>query len=236
MLEVWIVVDGEVNATGELVAASPATATMVAALQKAIAQNSATIKLLGKTDLNSLNLPKDVVFCPLTLHLPSNFDFPEKAIFKACENVEFLRYLIAQKFGYIAKPGNFWLPVVLTQKGPIYAEAIAECSPAPEAIGSTSQLTTELLSEDLVYSQPVHFSDAMRQQIYEMAYNILKFLNASPATYLMQFGFIDREIWFDRILPFPAAPAIASINTQTPDLFTCHWYCLTNQPILDLTI
>lgn len=226
MLEVWIVVDGEVNATGELVAASPATATMVTALQKAITQNSATIKLLGKTDLNSLNLPKDVVFCPLTLHLPSNFDFPQKAIFKACENVEFFRYLISQKFGYITRPGNFWLPVVLTQKGPIYAEAI----------GSTSQLTTELLSEDLVYSQPVHFSDAMRQQIYEMAYNILKFLNASPATYLMQFGSIDREIWFDRILPFPAAPAIASINTQTPDLFACHWYCLTNQPIVDLTI
>lgn len=226
MLEVWIVVDGEVNATGELVAASPATATMVAALQKAIAQNSTTIKLLGKTDLNSLNLPKDVVFCPLTLHLPSNFNFSQKAIFKACENVEFFRYLISQKFGYITRPGNFWLPVVLTQKGPIYAEAI----------GSTSQLTTELLSEDLVYSQPVHFSDAMRQQIYEMAYNILKFLNASPATYLMQFGFIDREIWFDRILPFPAAPAIASINTQTPDLFACHWYCLTNQPIVDLTI
>ncbi|OKH33707.1 hypothetical protein NIES2119_22565 [[Phormidium ambiguum] IAM M-71] len=226
MLEVWIVVDGEVNAAGELVAASPATATMVAALQKAIAQNDATIKLLGKSDLNSLNLPKDVVFCPLTLHIPRNFDFPQKAIFKACENVEFLRYLISEKFGYITRPGNFWLPVVLTQKGPIYAEAIA----------STSQLTTELLSEDLVYSQPVHFSDAMRQQIYEMAYNILKFLNASPATYLMQFGFIDREIWFDRIFPFPAAPAIASINTQTPDLFTCHWYCLTNQPILDLTI
>ena len=240
MLEVWIVVDGEVKATSELVATSPATATMVAALQKAIAQNPATIKLLGKTDLDSLNLPKDVVFCPLTLHLPRNFDFPQKAIFKACENVEFFRYLISQKFGYITRPGNFWLPVVLTQKGPIYAEAIAR-SAAPEAIGLKSEISTELLTTDLAesdlkYSQPIHFSDAMRQQIYEMAYNILKFLNASPATYLMQFGLIDREIWFDRILPFPAAPAIASINTQTPDLFTCHWYCLTNQPILDLII
>jgi len=29
MLEVWLVVDGEVNAAGELVAASPATATKV---------------------------------------------------------------------------------------------------------------------------------------------------------------------------------------------------------------
>lgn len=221
MLEVWLVVDGEVNAAGELVAASPATAIMVEALRKAIAQSPASIKLLGKSTLNSLNLPEEVVFCPLTLHLPSNFDFPDKAIFKACENVEFFRYLIAQKFGYIAKPGNFWLPVVLTQKGPIYGEAIG------------SESGSEL---DLNYFQPVHFSDAMRQQIYEMGYNILKFLEASPATYLMQFGFIDREIWFDRVLPFPAAPAIASINTQTPDLFTCHWYCLTNQPIVDLTI
>lgn len=78
MLEVWIVVDGEVNATGELMAASPATATMVEALRKAIAQPATTIKVFGKNHLNSLNLPKEVVFCPLTLHLPSNFDFPEK--------------------------------------------------------------------------------------------------------------------------------------------------------------
>lgn len=240
MLEVWIVVDGEVNATGELMAASPATATMVEALRKAIAPSPTTIKVLEKADLNSLNLPKDVVFCPLTLNIPSNFNFPAQAIFKACQNIEFFRYLIAQKFGYITRPGNFWLPVVLTQKGPIYAEAIAR-SAAPEAIGLANEVTTELLTQDLSeqvlnYSQPIHFSDAMRQQIYEMAFKILKFLNASPATYLMQFGFIDKEIWFDRILPFPAAPAIASINTQTPDLFTCHWYCLTNQPIFDLTI
>ncbi|MBE9226307.1 hypothetical protein IQ264_12825 [Phormidium sp. LEGE 05292] len=234
MLEVWLVVDGEVNPAGELTAASPATATMVEALRKAIVKFPTTIKVFGKTDLNSLNLPKGVVFCPLTLNLPSNFDFPEKAIFKACENVEFLRYLIAQKFGYITRPGNFWLPVVLTQKGPIYAEAIAR-SAAPEAIGPASE-TSPALQVELNYYQPVHFSDIMRQQIYEMAYKILKFLNASPATYLMQFGFIDKEIWFDRVFPFPAAPAIASINTQIPDLFTCHWYCLTNQPIIDLTI
>lgn len=242
MLEVWIVVDAEVNATGELVAASPATATMIEALRtaiclrhadtiarsatpEAIAQPPTTIKVLGKNNLDSLKLPKDVVFCPLTLNLPSNFDFPEKDIFKACEKVEFFRYLISEKFGYTTRSGNFWLPVVLTQKGQVYAEAI----------GLRSEISPGLAVE-LNYSQPVHFSDAMRQQLYQMAYNILKFLNASPATYLMQFGFIDREIWFDRVWPFPAAPAIASINTQTPDLFTCHWYCLTNQPIIDLTI
>lgn len=232
-------VDGEVNATGELVAASPATATMVEALQKAIclrqvganAQNPISIKLLGKNNLNSLTLPQEVVFCPLTLNLPSNFDFPEQAIYKACQNVELLRYLIAEKFAYITRPGNLWLPVVLTQKGPIYAEAIGLLNEVPAEL-----LAKDLSELDLSYSQPVHFSDAMRQQIYEMAYNILKFLNASPATYLIQFGFIDREIWFDRVWPFPAAPAIASIGTQTPDLFTCHWYCLTNQPIIDLTI
>ncbi|MGA9382286.1 MAG: hypothetical protein WBV73_26290 [Phormidium sp.] len=231
MLEVWIVVDGEVNATGELVAASPATATMVAALGKAIAQSPTRIKVLGNNNLNSLKLPQDVVFCPLTLRLPSNFDFPEQAIFKACQNVEFFRYLIAQKFGYITKPGNFWLPVVLTRKGPIYAEAIGLASAT-----SPGLLTKDLLQVELNYYQPVHFSDTMRQQIYELAHNILKFLNASPASYLIQFGFIDKEIWFDRVWPFPAAPAIASINTQKPDLFTCHWCCLTNQPIIDLTI
>ncbi|MFB2892062.1 hypothetical protein ACE1CI_03845 [Aerosakkonemataceae cyanobacterium BLCC-F50] len=231
MLEVWLVVDGEVNAAGELVAASPATQKMLAALQKAIAQSPTTIKVLGKNHLNSLTLPKDVVFCPLTLDLPSTFNFPQQAIFKACQNVEFFRYLISQKFGYSTRPGNFWLPVVLTQKGPIYAEAIGTASETSAAL-----LEQDLLQLELNYYQPVHFSDKMRQQIYQMVYNVLKFLNASPATYLIQFGFIDKEIWFDRVFPFPAAPAIASINTQTPDLFTCHWYCLTNQPIIDLTI
>ena len=46
----------------------------------------------------------------------------------------------------------------------------------------------------------------------------------------------DKEILFDRLWPFPAAPAIASLSRQQPDLFACHWRCLTGQPITDVVI
>jgi len=231
MPEVWLVVDGEVDSTVELVAASPATAAMVAALKQAIATDPAYLKLWSKNHLPADDSPKNLIICPLTLDLPPNFSFAYQTIYKNCRQVEFLRYLVNQNFGYDTQSGNFWLPIVLTQKGPIYAEVI----------GLAREFSRELIEKDLSdpalsYHQPVHLSDTMRQQIYEMGYNLLTFLNAPPATYLIQFGWQGQGIWFDRVWPFPAAPAIASINVQTPDLFLCHWYCLTNQPILDLTI
>jgi hypothetical protein len=47
---------------------------------------------------------------------------------------------------------------------------------------------------------------------------------------------LETEVIFDRLWPFPASPAIASIQTQQPDLFACHWHCLVGEPIMDLTI
>jgi hypothetical protein len=86
------------------------------------------------------------------------------------------------------------------------------------------------------YCQPIHLPDRQRQPLYQLAYRLLRSLAAPPAVYLMQFGLQEDGIQFDRLLPFPAEPAIASLGVQTPDLFTCHWRCLVGKPIHDLVI
>jgi hypothetical protein len=86
------------------------------------------------------------------------------------------------------------------------------------------------------YAQPLHLPDRYRQPLYQLGQRLLGLVSASPAVYLLQFGFQGEEIVFDRLFPFPAAPAIASLGIQTPDLFECHWRCLTQQPIRDLRI
>ena len=69
-----------------------------------------------------------------------------------------------------------------------------------------------------------------------MAYQLLESINAIPSVYLLQFRILEKKINFDRLWPFPASPAIASIQSQVPNLFNCHWHCLLGKPILDLTI
>jgi hypothetical protein len=87
------------------------------------------------------------------------------------------------------------------------------------------------------YHQPVDLDDAQRQALYNLGYQLLNSIDATPSVYLLQFAFsAEQEIIFDRLWPFPAAPAIASITVQQPDLFTCHWRCITNQSIPDITI
>lgn len=143
----------------------------------------------------------------------------------ACADLEGLRNWVNQQHGIPATDaGDFWLPIVWTARGPLYAEVIAQ-------------------GEDGHYSQPFHLSDRTKQPLYYLAYNLLSSLQAPPSLYLMQVALKDSvspsamiEILFDRLIPFPSEPAIASIGVQEPNLFTCHWLCLTNQPILDLVI
>jgi hypothetical protein len=84
------------------------------------------------------------------------------------------------------------------------------------------------------YQQPVEFPDNKRQSLYGLGYQLLESISAQPAVYLIQFGFQDETLIFDRVWPFPAAPALASIGVQTPNLYACHWQCLSQQPIWDL--
>jgi hypothetical protein len=175
------------------------------------------------------SLPHDLLLCPLTLNLPGELEFPSKQIYQVCQDVEQLRQQVAQRLGYATGVGEFWLPIVLTAKGPLYAEVIAVAEPAPLPERSTEPLS-------LTYYQPFHLSDRWRQVVYQLGWQLLRSLSAPPATYLVQFGFQDEQICFDRLFPFPAPPAIASLGIQTPDLFTCHWRCLMDKPILDLKI
>ncbi|MCC3407933.1 MAG: hypothetical protein JGK17_20540 [Microcoleus sp. PH2017_10_PVI_O_A] len=195
-------------------------------LKAAIAQSYplTEVEICAVSELNSGAIAlSGAIVCPLTLDVPSNLVFPGQNLFRFCANVLAARDRVAQELQVPVGDGNFWLPVVLTAKGPLYAEAIAGES--------------DKLSGELTYSQPLHLSDVWRQQLYELACRLLvDLLNAPPATYLMQFGFVGDRIFFDRLLPFPAAPAIASVGVQVPDLFVCHWHCLTNQPIYDLEI
>lgn len=175
---------------------------------------------------------KDVLLCPLTLNLPVTLPFPRvEAVYQACRDVSDLRQRVAQQLGCAIADGCFWLPVVLTAKGPLYGEVIGL---EGKAVGA--QLPEDLSSCNSSYYQPFHLSDARRQRIYHVGHQVLQLLSAPPATYLVQFGFQDTDIYFDRLWPFPAAPAIASLGVQQPDLFACHWYCLTSLPIFDLTI
>jgi len=195
------------------------------ALLRTIAQSNplTEVNICGVTELNSGAIaPGGAIVCPLTLDLPSHLVFPAQDVFRFCGNVSAARDRVAQELQVSVGGGNFWLPVVLTAKGPLYAEVIGA--------------EADKQSGELSYSQPVHLSDVWRQQLYELAYRLLNLLNAGPATYLMQFGFVGERICFDRLWPFPAAPAIASVGVQVPDLFVCHWYCLTNKPIYDIQI
>jgi hypothetical protein len=201
----------------------------VAALRRAIAtfpahpssSNQVVVETLPATS-SQVSLEATDWVCPLTLNLSDSVTFPEREIYRVCQNIPAMRQRVEQ-LGYLKGTGQFWLPIVLTAKGPLYAEAIGAEYPNAEVVPSK-------------FFQPLHLSDRWRQSLYRLGRRLLRSLSAPPATYLMQFGFQGDTICFDRLLPFPAAPAIASLGVQSPDLFACHWLCITNQSILDLTI
>lgn len=165
---------------------------------------------------------EDTILCPLTLKIPSSLKFPQQAVYRACADITGLRQRV-EELHVPTGEGKFWLPIVLTSKGVLYAEAITL---ADQGTASNA----------FRYLQPFHLSDRYRQPLYALGQRLLKLISATPAAYLMQFGFAGETVFFDRLFPFPAAPAIASLNVQSPNLFACHWRCLSDTPILDLTI
>lgn len=220
-----------VEASGKKIDYSPLNIKMIWALKQAIAatEPSSEIQVVIDSECNSLTAwaSKDVIV-PLTLNIPPNLPFKAQKIYQDCRDVSGLRQCAAQQLGCCVGNGCYWLPVVVTAKGSLYGEVI-------KLVAETTDIPENLFLCDLSYEQPFHLSDAKRQQLYQLG-KILQLLLVPPATYLIQFGFQDDNICFDRLWPFPAAPAIASLGVQKPDLFACHWYCLTTQPILDLSI
>jgi len=66
-----------------------------------------------------------------------------------------------------------------------------------------------------------------------LAAQLLDNLQAPASVYLLQFRLAHREVVFDRLWPFPAAPAIASLRGQQTDLYAAYWNCLRRQAMLD---
>ncbi|MDG2615732.1 hypothetical protein P7L53_05680 [Thermoleptolyngbya sichuanensis XZ-Cy5] len=212
MAQVWIVAES-----------NPFAEQAIAQLNQAIAQcptssTPDTVRVVAPANLPPVVAPEDI-FCPLTLVLPEALAFPGASVFRACAQVDSLRQSVADCFGVKPGDGSLWLPIALTAKGPLYGEAIALAAHTPEQ-----------------YRQPHHLSDRQRQPLYGLAFRLLDWLNAPPAVYLLQVALSDEGVVFDRLWPYPAAGAIASLSVQTPDLFTAHWLCLSHQPLLDLSI
>lgn len=232
MEKVVIIINAEVSDRGKLISASPVTQKMVEALQRSIARyssDSVVVDIVSAATLwskHSRNNKKDIdhgaVYCPLTIQLPDYFDFPQKNIYSACKDINTRRRWVEKNLGFQTSVGDswlghLWLPIVLTDR-PIFAEIIGEGS-MPNS-----------------YEQPVTIPHRQLKSLHGLADKLLDSLDAPPATYLLQFSIYNGEIVFDRLWPFPAAPALITLKTQQPDLFTCHWHCLTNQPILDVSI
>ncbi len=123
-----------------------------------------------------------------------------------------------QEKGFLTGPGSYWLPVVVTAKGVLYGELIGRDSEGN-------------------YQQPIHLSDKMRQPLYYLARHVLNQLGSPwPGCYCLQVGWIDDQVCFERLWPFPIQPALASLGIQSPDLFYAHYRCLAGLPLRDLRI
>jgi hypothetical protein len=230
MRRVIIIVNSEAKASGLRSATSPVTERMVVALKQAIAESApATLVevvasgVLSATTKELRTLKSEIIYCPLTIQVPEWLDFPGKQIYKDCRDIEARRQWVELNLGHKTSIrdswlGDLWLPVVLTAKGPLYGEVIGE-GVIPNS-----------------YEQPADMIDDVRKSLYRLAQKLLQSVSAPPAVYLLQFRLLNKEIVFDRLWPFPAAPAIASLKNQKPDLFAWHWQCLLGEPILDSKI
>ena len=231
MEKVVIIINAEVSDSGKLLSASPATQKMVEALQRSITRHSPSmnIEIVSAATLWSKNSKiikkdkNDTIYCPLTIQLPEHYEFPQKRIYSLCKDINARRRWV-EKIGFKTSVGDswlghMWLPIILTAKDrPIFAEVIGEGS-MPNS-----------------YEHPIAIPKRQQKSLHSLAERLLVSLDAPPATYLLQFSFYNGEIVFDRLWPFPAAPASITIVTQQPDLFSCHWHCLTQKPIANISV
>ncbi len=155
------------------------------------------------------------------------------SVYGACAAISELRDWVEHHLGYstlktsgsepTSAQGTHWLPIILTARGPIYGEVIG-------------------INNQGIYCQPISLADATKQPLFHLAYELVNYLNAPPAVYLMQIKLApDNQgelslLAFDCLIPFPAAPAVASVGVQEPDLFACHWRCVQGQGITDVII
>ncbi len=222
MSKVIIVVNAQVQG-GKISATAPVTAKMASALSKSVtsANSSNEIEILSGADLWSRSIhlseaSEDLIYCPLTIKLPDWFHFPAQKVYYACRDLEKRRRWVKHNFDYQTTHdnvwlGDLWLPLILTKEKLIYSSIIGE----------------GMMPND--YQQPNSVPLEIYSGLKKLGSQLLDSINAVPSVYLLQFKIVDHEIVFDRLWPFPATPAVASVNAQNPDLYSCHWRCLSGQ-------
>lgn len=221
MSKAIIIVNAHVN-EGKITPTAPVAEKMATAMKQGIINSDKTreVKIIGAADLwaKSVNLhsdSKDLIYCPLTIKLPDWFNFTAQRIYKICGDVENRRKWVKHNFGYQTSSdnsclGDLWLPAILSSEKISYGDIIGE-GEIPNS-----------------YQQFFSFPDELKNLLYSLTNSLLDSINAIPAVYLLQFKILEEKIIFDRLWPFPATPAIVSINNQQPDLFTHHWQCLSS--------
>jgi hypothetical protein len=191
------------------------------------------LRILTSTDWPPKTIPEAIpaTLLPLTFNLPVGLAFAHAPFWQQCQNPQQWAVWVSQAGGqtrssdHPPQPGRFWLPIVLTARGPLYGEVIGpSAAPARPACG---------------YQQPIHLPDQWRQPLYGFGYRLLQTIAAPPSVYLLEFGWQDQpdpSLVFDRLWPFPNQAALASLGVQTHDLLTCYWRCVAGLPITDLLI
>jgi hypothetical protein len=111
--------------------------------------------------------------------------------------------------------GDRWLPVIVYPDGLRFGEVIGERE-VPNA-----------------YQQPIEVNKQHRKPLMTLARKLIENLKAPPSVYLLQFSVLEGEIIFDRLWPFPAAPAIASLSNPEPNLYALYWQCIRKQQLIE---
>lgn len=222
--KVVLLVNADLKHSGKYISASPVTERMIKAFRSVISQEHPQVAVEIVTPAmvryHSFSVEPGTILCPLTIDLPEQVAFSQRQVFDDCRHIDARRQWVLSNTDHKVCGhgilGDHWLPIIFTEKDPLYGEVIGE-GVMPNS-----------------YHQPIDLREHHRQPLHNLGYQLLRSISAQPGVYLMQFAFSpDKDILFDRLWPFPAAPAIASLNRQQPDLFTCHWRCLTKEPVVD---
>lgn len=226
MDKVLIIVNAKLKGEGKLIA-SPVTEKMIHSLVQAIEQQNPALSieivtppaLRTKIDL-ILAAKQRPIYCPLTIQIPPSIRLPTQDIFQACQDIKARREWVTQQLGIKTNLsessfGDRWLPVIVLSDGIRFGEVIGERE-VPNA-----------------YQQPVEIAKQHRKPLMTLARKLIEGLKAPPSVYLLQFSVVEGDIVFDRLWPFPAAPAIASLSQSDPNLYTLYWQCIRKQQLIE---